>query len=207
MIKISYIPLFVIMFLITGCGTSFKSGLIKTAYDKNSDDAIYNAILDFSNTSKWFKYDSVFYVIFKSPVHEMLVEQVDYRSSRWVIGEPYEGSIAVRIAGSNCKCEIKADTKIGVKNHLPSRYIEMKGKLFFWYDDDYPFTEEMLSVLKKYNFIEYVEEFMTTECNPVKKTRKATHYYFCQNNLSKYTKVVKGIGLGYYEPPKINCNN
>lgn len=168
--------------LVLSCA-SFKNELVKSG-DRN--EVIQNAILDFSKTTKLYKRDTVFSVS---------------------AGEDKD-LLIVRVGKNSTKLLLTADTKAGVKNKLlPSRFIEKEGKLFFWWDDDYPLTEEAIAVFHKYNLFQNdqggvitVPDFTTDD------TQKAAHYYFCRNDLTRYKKVITNIGIGYYDPPKLECN-
>ncbi len=90
------------------------------------------------------------------------------------------------------------------KGKLPSRYVIEDGKLFYWWDDQYPVTEEMLAILWKYNLLQkdlIIPEFSTDD------SQKGADYYFCKNNLSKYKRVITSKGIGYYKPPKLKCGD
>jgi hypothetical protein len=116
--------------LVLGCA-SLKRELIKSG---NRNEVIQNAILDFSKTTRLYKKDTVFSV---------------------TTGDVNEEILVVRVGKNTTKLLLTADTRGGVKNKLfPSRFIEKDGKLFFWWDDDYPITEEALAVFKKYNLLQ-----------------------------------------------------
>jgi hypothetical protein len=116
--------------------------------------------------------------------------------------------LAVRIGASHYRFLLTRDTKIGSKGKLPSRFIEKNGKLFYWWDDDYPLTEEVIAVLKKYNlFQDDNDGLITVPENPTNDAQKGAHYYFCRSDLTKYKKVVTNKGMGYYDPPKFECTS
>ena len=94
---------------------------------------------------------------------------------------------------------------IGSKGKLPSRYVIVKGKLFFWQDDNYPLTEETLSVFKRYNILTEVMERGMLPDFIINDAAKAAHYYFCRDNISNYKRVVTHVATGYYKPPKLKC--
>src|SRR5215204_3169498 len=123
---------------------SFRKELAQSG---SSKEAVQNAILDFSSTGKLYKKDSVFSVSFHDTVSTMVLD----KTGRWVNGEIYEGITAVRIGASYYQFLSTADTKVGSKGKLPSRFMEKNRKLFYWWDDNYPLTEETIAVFKKYN--------------------------------------------------------
>lgn len=166
-----------------GC-VSFKKGLIHSG---GIDDAIQNAILDFSNTANLYKKDSVFSV--------SVLEIVN------------QDPLVVRIGKSTTKLLFTKETKIGcIDCKIPTRFIEKNDKIFFWWDKDYPLTKEALDAYAKYNLLQDDEGgIITVPDFVVDESQKAVHYYFCKTNLSKYKKVITSKGVGYYEPPKLKC--
>ncbi|MDR1756315.1 MAG: hypothetical protein LBR65_05055 [Culturomica sp.] len=184
--------------------------------------AIDNAILDFSKNCNLYKKDSIFSVSFKDSVfNEGILVRVDensYKDKRtheWKRGSLYDGIATVSITahriGEYCEecCDkflYTKETTVGSKGKLPSRYIEKGGKLFYWWDDSYPLTEEMLAILWKYNLLcDDTEDRIGLPDFSTDDKLKGAHYYFCKSNLSKYKRMVTSIGLGYYKPPKLNC--
>lgn len=192
--------------LLFGCASE-KKGMTQTGENLQAV-AIHNAILDFSQSCKLYKNDSVFSVNFTDSVfNEAVLIQDDERTMRWQRGTLYNGVVSVGISASpEYKFLFTANTKVGYKGHLPSRHIIKDGKLFYWYDDNYPLTQEMLDLLWKYNLLQDDEGglIMFPE-NPINDSQKGADYYFCKNDLSKYKRVVTNIGLGYYKPPKLKC--
>jgi len=178
------ICLFLITAILVLCGgcASFKKELIRSG---SQNEAIQNAILDFSNTSRLYKIDVVFSV------------QTGYKGKK---------VLSVSIGKNNMKMLLTENTKVGSKSTLPSRFVEKEGKLFYWWDNDYPLTEEALAVLHKYNLLQ--DDKDGTIKFPdfvIDDAQKAAHYFFCKNDLSKYKKVITNKGIGYYDPPKLNC--
>jgi len=199
--------------LLFGC-SSVKNGIIQTR-ENLQETAICNAILDFSQSCKLYKNDSVFSVNFTDSVFgKAVLVQVDEnsykdrRTHEWKRGSLCNGLVAVGIlAYPEYKFLFTANTKVGQKGHLPSRYIIKDGKLFYWFDDNYPLTQDMLDLLWKYNLLQDDEGgLIISPDNPINDRQKGVDYYFCKNNLLKYKRVVTNIGLGYYKPPKLKCN-
>lgn len=171
--------------IVVSCGA--QKNLLKQSGSEN--DPILNAISDFSKTTKLYKKDSVF-----------SVEMLGLSNNKDVI--------AVRIGKNGRKILLTKDANIGTKGKVPSRYIEKDGKLFFWWDDEYPLTENALAVFNRYNLLQddnngtiKIPDFVTDDA------QKAAHYYFCKGDLLKYKKVVTNKGIGYYDIPNLNCSN
>ena len=191
--------------LLGSCG-AFKKDLAKTGGQK---EAIRNAILDFSNTSGLYKKDTVFSVSFLGPLYRMVLEETNDGNGKWVVGEPYRGIVAVSIGADYSKMLLTDSTKVGNKGvKIPTRYIEKDGKLFYWWDDDYALTQETLDVLDKYDLLlkddmDGVVEFYDFATDDA---QKGVHYYFCENNLTKYKKETTNKAIGYYDAPDMDCN-
>ena len=178
-----FLILIAILLFFENCG-SFKRELIRIGDEEN---AIKNAILDFTNTSRLYKKSTVFSV------------------SVFVLNNNEE-LLVVRIGKNNTKMLLTASTKAGSKGKIPSRYIEQEGKLFFWWDDNYPLTEKTLAVFREYNLLQDDENGrIIFPDSKIDDAQEAVHYYFCKNDLSRYKKVVTNKGVGYYVPPSLNC--
>ncbi|WP_147381184.1 hypothetical protein [Parabacteroides sp. AM08-6] len=191
-------------FLLLGC-SSIK--ISTTEIGTNLQEvAINNAVENFSTNCNLFKNDSVFSVNFEDSVfYKSTLIQADKtkykdgRTHQWERGDLYDGIVSVEIVGTRYKYYYSEETK----DKLPTKYVIKNGKLFYWWDDNYPVTEEIITVLWKYNILQkdyIISEFLSDD------SQKGAHYYFCKNDLSKYKRVVTNIGLGYYKPPKLKCN-
>ena len=185
--------------LLSGC----KSSIIiprKEVY--KTEDCINVAISDFVSRCSLFKKDSIFEI----SVEDTLVKlSFQSEQSRWVLDTVYQNILVVVISGMDNKVWYFSDAIIGSKGKLPSRYVIVKGKLFFWDDDDYPLTEETLSVFKRYNILTEVMERGMSPDNPINDAAKAADYYFCRDDASNYKRVVTNIATGFYDPPKLKC--
>ncbi|WP_303208430.1 hypothetical protein [Bacteroides oleiciplenus] len=186
--------------LLSGC----KSSIIipqKEIYE--TEDFINVAISDFTSRCSLFKKDSVFEI----SIEDTLVKRsFQSEQSRWVLDTVYQNILVVGIWGlMDTKEWYFSDAVIGSKGKLPSRYVIVKGKLFFWDDDDYPLTEETLSVFKRYNILTEVMERGMSPDNPINDAAKAADYYFCRDDASNYKRVVTNIATGFYDPPKLKC--
>ncbi|MDR1517840.1 MAG: hypothetical protein LBS52_07095 [Dysgonamonadaceae bacterium] len=86
----------------------------------------------------------------------------------------------------------------------------MEGKLFFWDDPNYGLTEEMIKVLMDYNIADLLENsevnhILGQEWQGIDRRTKGADYYFCKENLNNYKRVITSAAAGWYEPPKLKC--
>lgn len=203
--KINYLYLLT-FHLVCACGT-FKKELRQTG---GQQAAAQNAIHDFSRTTRIYKEDSVFSVKIHDPLYRMFLGKTDEGNSKWVEGEPYKGVIAVSISADYNKILLTDNMKVGKKGvEIPTRYIEKDGKLFYWQDDDYPLTQEALTVFERYNLLaennlDGIIEFYNFKINDA---QKGVDYYFCTNDLTKYKKVTTNKAIGFYVPPRLDCSS
>ena len=93
-----------------------------------------STILDFSKTCSLYKKDSIFEL-------------------KKIVLPGYNDLIVVEISQNIGKMIVRADTKVGSKGKLASRYVEKNGKLFFWWDDNDPLTDEAFAIFHKYNLL------------------------------------------------------
>ena len=199
----SSVILLLLWLLLTDCYSQEKYIPQSTNF---AEFAIYEAITDFADNCRLFKQDSIFYVYVEDTSRYVTLQR-DQGTLKWVCDSVYTNLLMVGISGERDKMGYYSDAVIGSKGKLPSRYVIVKGKLFYWYDNDYPLTEEMLFVLKGYDALtDMIYDGMLPEYS-IDDAQKGAHYYFCRNNLSKYKRVVTNIATGYYRPPKLNCGN
>lgn len=187
---------------------SSPKGTMNSAGGNIKKIAIHNAISDFSTNCSLFKEDSVFSVNFKDSVfHEgtfIRVDERNYKDGRtheWKRGTLYGGVVSVEI---NATLDYQFYYSEKTKEKLPSRYIIREGKLFFWWDDNYPVTEEIIAIFWKYNIL---QKYSIIPEYTIDDSKKGANYYFCKNDLSKYKRIITNIGIGYYKPPKLKCKN
>ena len=96
----------------------------------------------------------------------------------------------------------------GMLGKYPSRFVEIRGKLFYWFDPDYPLTEEAIAVFKKFGvFPTYNEYKFEIPDISTDDRRKGATYFFCRNNLFKFKRVITNKGRGSYDPPKLDCDS
>ena len=181
--KYSYI-IFTYIFIFCSC-SAWKASLVSNG---NQNDAVHNAITDFLHTEKLSKQNSVFSVSIDTVNNEML---------------------GISILGYEEKLILHPDYKIGARDpSFPTKYVEKENKLFYWYDPASSITNDLMSVLLKYNKIDssYVEGNYELSLS-FDDSKRGVDYYFCKNNLLKYKKVVSNIAMGYYDPPILMCGN
>lgn len=154
----------------------------------NQNDAVQNAIHDFLNKSRISK---------KSKVFNISITYIN------------NNVLAISILESIDKLMPDPDNKIGTNYpNFPTRYIEQAGKLFYWHDSTNVITDELVSVLAKYNQIDSTNVNGIVEIKgTLDETLKGVDYYFCKNNLLEYKKVITNRAIGWYAPPKLNCNS
>ena len=202
--KIHQVLCFVAVCLLSGC-SSLRQSMQSTGISLQ-EVAIQNAILDFSTNCSLFKKDSIFFVNFHDSVfyggYYIRVDEKAYKDRRthtWIRGAFVNGIVMVEIIEFYDSFYYSTKEKETI---LPSRYAIKDGKLFYWWDDNYPLTEELIVVLRKYNLLQ--THFPEGSMNIVQKEAR---YYFCKNNLSRYKRVIKGMGMKKYNPPKLKCND
>ncbi len=167
---------FLIFISLISCN-SYKSQLSEKG---NYEDAIFNGIIDFSNTQLFLE-GKVFFV------------NIDLK---------VEDYYAFSIMENSDKLLFSRD-KAFSENQLPNKFMVYKNKLFYWWDDNYGSDRNILEKLILNNKIQYEEEspFIDFETDDKKKGVK---YYFCKNNLIKYKRVI--TEKGNIKTPKFNCN-
>lgn len=193
-----FLNLAIVILLLNSC-TSIKSSIIATT-DNTKYAAINNAILDFTNNCRLYKKDSVFIVSYYDTVYQNIRVKIDHQNSKTVRGDAYSNIVAVNIMGAS---DMKILFLPEFKDNLPNQYIEKDGKLFYWYDNRYELSEDMLAKLHKYGLI--TNDKIAFFDNPNDDSKKGVSYYFCRNDLSKYKKVIRG-GFKRYTLPKVRCN-
>jgi hypothetical protein len=182
--SLKYFSFIVILVLIMQSSQSQSSPLEVPPFE-----FIQAAITNFSKGGRLFKQDSVFSV--------------------WVSKlAKNEDLLVVRIGKSSTKILVTADTKVGSKGRAPSRYFEKDGKLFFWWDNNFALTQEALTIFAKYNLLEDDQGgILKVPSAFFDDSQKGAHYYYCKNNPKRFKKVITNIAAGYYDPPRIKCNN
>jgi hypothetical protein len=173
----------IVLFLI-GCKAIKK---VSVSTEKEQTDVIQIAITSFYTTCSLFRKDSVF--------------QISTRES-----SNDKNILIVSIGRNNTKMLLSSDVKIGSKGKIASKYLEREGKLFYWWDDNYPLTNEAFAIFGKYNLLQDDEGGMIKfPDNFLDEKQKYAFYYFCKNNLAIYKRVITNKGWFYEHSPEIDC--
>ena len=178
--------MFIGLIILSFCCSAMKGG----DGDHLRNEAIIIAINDFLDNCSLQKTDSVFSVYID-------IDNED------ILGLSISGEYGNKIYPTS-KDTIGAETRI-----FPSHYIERNNKLiYYWVDSINVLTEEIIRVLAKYNqidssFVSYEKAYPDYLLD---ESIKGADYYFCKNDLSIYKRVVTRIAMGWYDPPKLNCN-
>ena len=199
----SSVILLLLWLLLTDCYSQEKYIPQSTNF---AEFAIYEAITDFADNCRLFKQDSIFYITTLDTLKHYTLQR-NQGTLEWICDSIYANILVVEIFGSVNKLFYLPDAVVGSKGKLPSRYVIVKGKLFYWDDDDYPLTEETLSVLKKYDALTDMIHDRVLPETVLDESKKSIHYYFCRNNLLKYKRAASSKSAGYYRPPKLKCGN
>jgi hypothetical protein len=195
-----YFSFLVTLILILSC-SSYKKNLVS---DGTQNQAITNAIIDFSNNSRLYRKHDVFRVKLIDTLYRKVLEKTDGQNYRCVNSEPYENIIVIRIGPvTNKFTYYNSDSLKNRYNNLPSQYLEMNGNLFVWDDKTIEISEKILEIMTKYKVLEGVDSFPEFV---IDDSQKAVHYYICRNNYSKFKSITTNIGIGYYDAPKVQCN-
>ena len=168
--------------------------------------AIYEAITDFADNCRLFKQDSIFYITTLDTLKHYTLQR-NQGTLEWICDSIYANLFVINIIPSINKLFYFPDAVVGSKGKLPSRYVIVKSKLFYWGDDDYPLTEETLSVLKKYDALTDMIHDRVLPETVISDSKEIAFYYFCRNNLLKHKRAVSSKSAGYYRPPKLKCGN
>ena len=199
----SSVILLLLWLLLTDCYSQEKYIPQSTNF---AEFAIYEAITDFADNCRLFKQDSIFYITTLDTLKHYTLQR-NQGTLEWICDSIYANILVVEIFGSVNKLFYLPDAVVGSKGKLPSRYVIVKSKLFYWDDDDYPLTEETLSVLKKYDALTDMIHDRVLPETVLDESKKSIHYYFCRNNLLKHKRAVSSKSAGYYRPPKLKCGN
>lgn len=188
--------------------TSYKNNLLFSG-NLSDETAIYNAILDFTNSNKLYEKDSVFCINYYNKIYSRVLQQRNDGVSEWVRDKLYDGIVGVSIHPSYHQFPLSQETRKNEMNIIPSRYVIKNNKLFYWWDDNYELTEETIQTFYRFNLIREVKGennsgLLVDDLVSVDDAVKGVHYYFCGNDLTKYVKVITNIGFGYYDVPEMN---
>ena len=172
-------------FFFVGCKPIQKASLP----NEESSDPIQIAVMDFSKKSNLYKKSQVFYVSKRNAVNN-------------------ENVLIISITKNFTKLLSTAYTTEGSKGKMASKFVEKNGKLFYWWDNDFPLSEEALNVFRKYNLLQDDEKgTIQFPENVLDETQKSAIYYFCRNNFRIYKKIETNRGQFYDRAPEISCDS
>jgi len=139
-----------LLIITKSCGNAFQNDMAKTGDDT---DAISNAILDFSNTSKLYVKDSI-YSVSHEDILQLVENPKEDGSYKMINAIAYQGITTVTITQNALKInQSGTDYKPGLTKSIPTRYIEKDDRLFYWWDFEHPLTQEAVDIYKKYGLI------------------------------------------------------
>jgi hypothetical protein len=176
------------VFILSLCSCSvWKQELIKTG---DHDTAIRNAIYDYTHTERNSKKYNVFSVNVK---------------------DINDNIIGVSIFGDENKLLPNPENKLGSSySNFPTKFIEYKGKLFYWYDPKQTISNELISILSKYNHIDSlnVNGFIgiPETSSKIDDSEMAVDYFLCKKNLMIYKKIIDRVPLNNYKAIELNCD-
>lgn len=150
----------------------------------NDEKYITLAVHDFIQKSPLVKKDSVFSIIVKEFGTEI---------------------VGVNIYGSTRKPVVVLNGNEISLSSLPSRFLEMNGKLFYWHDKEIAATPDVINVLKKFNFLDTAVLNVYIPPYSIDDAKKGEDYYFCRNNTNKFKTVRTNKAMGSSPLPKLNC--
>ncbi|GEM_PF-1990593 len=166
---------------------------------KHTDDPIEVAIADYAKTSKQFKKEKVFVVTRYDTLYKIELVKSDSQVYKWVRGQIYDRILAVNIISGNKQFSAKM---------CPTHALEIRGKLFYWWEEGVAPTSETMNLLSKYNLIQTdIDSRTSLPERLTDDSQKGADYFFCRNNIYKYKVVNTTKAIGYYEPPYVGCDN
>lgn len=178
--KIIYLLLANTIYFLVSC-TPWKSKLSSTG---KRDEAIQNAVLDFTHTDKLREKYSTFSVRTDALSEAVIGVGIAGNLNKWYVISTGQGEYSYRA--------------------IPENYYLDKDRLYVWYDSTKAPNQQLISLLSKRGLIDTVingqiGEFRTDD------GKKAAHYYFCKSNLRIYKKIHTSRGMGWYAPPVVKC--
>ncbi|MDR1553979.1 MAG: hypothetical protein LBS69_11055 [Prevotellaceae bacterium] len=191
--------LLTILVLFESCGT-WKSTLVSSG---DINDAINNIITDFLHTSKLNKKDTIF--TFYISEYEDVVYNPENNEVVYIPKK--EETFIISIGRADNKIYPREENKVGTYDEIfPTRYTIRDGKLFYWSDTTQVITQEIISVLDKYNHIDF-DWHKEYDVPPfvINDGAEGLVYYFCKNDLKNYKKKKSDNIRRHYRTPKLNC--
>ncbi|HTE00049.1 MAG TPA: hypothetical protein VK668_12225 [Mucilaginibacter sp.] len=166
-----------------------------------SDRPLLKTLKDLS-----IKGNSFFYISFYDTVSKLKLKKIKDNNYKWVRGKVYPDIIAVNILPDSNRFFLDTTIATAQNKGVPSQCIEQNGKLFFWYDKQYPLTNNTIKLLDKYHRL-WRGASINAEDHPfaINELAQSIQYYFCKSNLSVFKKVITNRAIGAYEPPNVTC--
>ncbi|HRJ80236.1 MAG TPA: hypothetical protein PLV21_00025 [Cyclobacteriaceae bacterium] len=167
------------------------------------DEAIQNCIYEFS-TTKLFKKGKVFAVAFTETFVEYELTKIENGTYEWRPAKKYPDFFAVSIIEYNPIFPYDPSEIGEVNTMVPNVVLKKEGKLFYWWDNKTPLAKSTVHTLSEFKLL--VDVLNKSGEFVIDDSKKGINYFICKSNLYKFSKKVTNVGLGYYSPPKINCN-
>lgn len=196
----------IISISVFGCKT--EGNLIENTPYSKPEDAINKAISNFLE-EELIESDTVFYITVESPVVYLEVKDSN-GTQKFLPKKKYEEIVGVSIIPYKGRYPIlSSDYNKFSEYKIASRYIEKNERLFYWDDKDKPVGQDIVSAFEKYGLIYYVDHSyeLLPEVQQGLKDEGGVNYYFCKSDLRIYKKDTSNEAMGYYKPPKINCED
>ncbi|MDO7886563.1 hypothetical protein [Hymenobacter cheonanensis] len=174
--KISFSSL-ILCVLLTECA-SWKSSLVSQG---SRNEAIQNAIIDFTHSDKLYQKDNLFWV------HTVSIN---------------DSILAVGIFGTSHKFQIYKDKSKYDYKAIPTGYLQQKDKIFYWDDSTKQVDEKLVRLLASKNLTDTIPAGQFYHVPIGDESKKAANYFFYKGNLKRYRRVHTSLALGYYKAPK-----
>ncbi|HNP53052.1 MAG TPA: hypothetical protein PKK69_00475 [Ferruginibacter sp.] len=150
-----------------------------------NEEPIKTAVFDFASSSKLFKSSKVFYL-----------QRINSSKDSNVI--------VVVISKSTTKLLLRKSAIVGSKGLLPSQFFEIKGKLFYWWENDIPLSNEALDAFRRYHLLQNDMEGKVQIPNfYIDEKLKSSLYYFCKSNYKNFKKIE--TSKGDFDRPRLTC--
>lgn len=175
---------FYLIFLLSlsACGTSQKENMVTIG---GVDDAINNAIIDFTHTEKRLLKGDDSFLVSAETLEEIIVVTI--------IGDP---NTVLLIGEEDGTYDYRA---------FPTMLVEIDGKMFFWYDEGKSTTDTIINTLYRHNFVDTMIVNAYIPDRIIDDAKRGVVYYFCKNDLINYKKTGTNTLTKSYKPPRLRC--
>jgi hypothetical protein len=174
--------MYIIVITLLESRTSWKDAMVAKG-DRN--DAIKNAIIDFTHARRFYRKDTVF---------DFLIKDIN------------DDVLAITILGERNKVAVITENEVDYSyKAFPTRYVERDGKMFYWHDSTVNTPPELITKLSKMTRIDtaIIGKYLPQTWN-VDYERNVT-YYFCKSDLKRYKRVYTRNPRAWFEAPEIIC--